>query len=357
MDKTHSGLIYSGVFLGLFAAFLWLFREILPPFIVGIVVAYLLQPLVQRLEVRGLERVWGTSVILSAFMLAVMVLAIVIVPVALRELASFLDALPGYAERLLTLADPYIADLREALGIAQGDDWKSLLSAHANQVASPAASVGKNLLDGLLAGGEAVAGFLSFWALMPVVAFFMMVEWPRAAKIVYDLIPRRYESDMKEILKAIDEKLARFVRGQLSVMAILGMGYAIALTLAGLDYGFIIGLAAGALSIIPMFGSIIGLLIGVTVAFFQSGDWMFVALIAGIFLGGQILEGNVITPKLVGDSVGLHPLWVFFAIIAGGSLLGIVGMLIAVPVAAVVSVLLAFGMKAYKKSKFYKAKK
>jgi predicted PurR-regulated permease PerM len=157
-----------------------------------------------------------------------------------------------------------------------------------------------------------------------------------------------------KLLKEIDQKLSGFVRGQISVAVMLGIGYALALSIAGLKYGFLIGLGAGFLSVIPMVGSAVGLVVSVAVAWFQSGDMIFVLIIAGIFIAGQIIEGNFLTPKLVGDSVGLHPLWVFFALLAGGSLLGILGMFLAVPLAAVIGVLLSYAIYRYKQSPYYK---
>ena len=151
-------------------------------------------------------------------------------------------------------------------------------------------------------------------------------------------------------------KRQSFIRGQISVVFVLAALYALALSIAGLKYGFLIGLCAGLLCIIPMLGSIVGLFIAVIVAWFQAGDLTYMGMIAGIFVVGQIIEGYVLTPKLVGESIGLHPLWVFFAIMAGGSLLGIVGMLLAIPIAAIISVLLAFGLHQYKKSLYYKPK-
>ncbi len=156
-----------------------------------------------------------------------------------------------------------------------------------------------------------------------------------------------------DLLKQIDQKLSGFVRGQISVAVMLGVAYAIALTIAGLKYGFMIGLMSGLLSVIPMVGSAVGLIVSVAVAWFQAGDIVFVGIIAAIFIAGQVIEGNFLTPKLVGDSVGLHPLWVFFALLAGGSLLGILGMFLAVPVAAVIGVLLSFAIYKYKQSAYY----
>lgn len=155
------------------------------------------------------------------------------------------------------------------------------------------------------------------------------------------------------LLKQINEKLAGFIRGQISVALFLAFAYAIALTLAGLKYGLLIGIMSGLLSVIPMVGSAVGLIVSVGVAWFQTGEWSYVAIIAAIFLSGQLIEGNFLTPKLVGDSVGLHPLWVFFALLAGGSLLGILGMFLAVPVAAVIGVLLSYALHKYKQSAYY----
>ena len=169
-------------------------------------------------------------------------------------------------------------------------------------------------------------------------------------------MPRDNKKTIMSLVKEIDVKLSSFIRGQLTVVLILAIGYAIALSLAGLKFGLLIGICAGLLCIIPMVGSIAGLFVAVAVALIQtSGDFVYAGIIAAIFIAGQTIEGYFLTPKLVGDSVGLHPLWVIFALMAGGSLFGIVGMLIAVPVAAIASVLIAFGTAQYKKSKYYKA--
>ena len=209
----------------------------------------------------------------------------------------------------------------------------------------------------IAAGGQAVIGGVTTLVLTPLVAFYMMREWPAITDWVEDLIPRHQEKTIQGLLKQIDGKLSGFIRGQLSVAFLLGIIYALALTMAGLDYGFLIGISAGFLSIIPMVGSIIGLVVSIAVAWFQAGDLQYVFIIGAIFMVGQIVEGNVLSPKLLGDSVGLHPLWILFSLLAGGSLLGILGMLIAVPVAAVVGVLFSFAISQYKESAVYNAPK
>ena len=250
---------------------------------------------------------------------------------------------------VLVYLEPHMQRVSEVLGQENGADLKALLSKHSGSVAQ----VTKQLLQGMLAGGQAVLDMISVLVFTPIIAYFMMKEWMHITAWVEDLLPQQQKNTILDLLKQIDVKISGFVRGQISVAVILGLSYAIALTTAGLKYGFLIGLASGLLSIIPMVGSAFGLVISVAVAWFQTGDLTFVAIIAAIFLIGQIIEGNILSPKIVGESVGMHPLWVFFALLAGGSLFGILGMLLAVPVAAVAGVLLAFAITQYKTSPYY----
>lgn len=194
---------------------------------------------------------------------------------------------------------------------------------------------------------------LSFLLLTPLIAFMMMLEWPRITAWIDQQIPRHYYDQIRQLLDRIDRKIAGFVRGQLLVALALAIVYALALAIAGLQFGFLIGATAGLLSIIPLFGSTVGLLVSVSVAWFQAESIAYVGIIAAIFIAGQVLEGNVITPKLVGKSVGLHPIWILFAILAGSALMGILGMLLAVPVAASIGVLLGFALEQYRQSAYY----
>jgi predicted PurR-regulated permease PerM len=209
------------------------------------------------------------------------------------------------------------------------------------------------IMGSVAAGGKFVVGAATTIALTPLVAFFMMVEWPRIVAWVEGLYPRQHAALIGNLLTKIDTKVAGFIRGQITVAFILGLIYALALAIAGLNYGFLIGICAGILSIIPLVGSTLGLVVSVVIAWFQTGDLVYTGIIAAIFLTGQFIEGNFLSPKIVGDSVGLHPLWIIFALLAGGSLFGIVGMLIAVPVAAVIGVLSGFAIERYKASPLY----
>lgn len=336
--------------LGLLALilFVWLFKAILLPFVLGIAVAYLLNPMVRLLGRVGFGRSAATIVILSGFFILLTAILAVIVPILYKEISALIEDLPSMSDKITSAAAPYQESFQSLFGIENGDAL-SVLKEHAGA----SLSAGKTILSGLKAGGAAVTSFISVIVIMPIVAFFMMCEWPRMLKWMQDLMPRPHQDTIMDLLGQMDTKLAGFVRGQITVATMLGLIYAIGLSLAGLKYGFLIGFFAGVFSIIPMVGSTLGLLIGILVAWLQAGDLMFVGIIAAIFIVGQLVEGNFLTPKFVGDSVGLHPLWVFFALMAGGALFGIVGMLIAVPVAAVISVIAGFLLQQYKLSSYY----
>jgi len=334
----------------LFLLFVWVFKAVLTPFVLGIAVAYLLNPLVKRFATTGIKRTTSTILILSVFFIAVTAILIVVAPIIAKESKDLIEALPGYMDKLFILIEPYKEWIQVNIGADYVADSKTFLKENISKILS----VSGGIAGGIAAGGQAVLGMLTTIVLTPLVAFFMMKEWPAVTDWVEELIPRQHEKMVQKLIKDIDLKLAGFIRGQLTVAFLLGVIYAIALTIAGLNYGFLIGITAGLLSIIPLVGSTLGLIVSVAVAWFQAGDIEYVGIIAAIFVVGQIVEGNILSPKLLGDSVGLHPLWILFALMAGGSLFGIVGMLIGVPVAAVIGVLTSFGIAQYKNSAFYK---
>jgi len=200
-----------------------------------------------------------------------------------------------------------------------------------------------------------VVNFVVFIVVVPVVAFYMLLDWDRMVAKVDGWLPRDHAPQIRAIARQIDKVLSGFVRGQVSVCLILGSFYAIALMLAGLNFGLIAGAIAGGLTFIPYVGAVIGGVLSIGLALYQFwGDWMSIGIVAGIFVAGQFLEGNVITPRLVGSSVGLHPLWLIFALSAFGTLFGFVGMLVAVPVAAVIGVLARFALDRYLEGRLYR---
>jgi predicted PurR-regulated permease PerM len=344
--KFFFWLVLSGLVFG----FVWLFRDVLTPFVLGAAIAYLLHPATTRLTRLKMPRWLASSLILLTFFVFVGALGTLILPLAIREAADLAQSLPAYIDQSIVFLTPYLSLIQNHLGEGYVDQAKALLSQNAGKIITLTGGV----LGQIAQGGQAAFGALTTLILTPLVAFFMMNEWPRMTAWVDDLYPREDCGPLRDMMRRIDQKLSGFVRGQITVALILGTLYAVALMIAGLNYGFLIGVISGVLSIIPLVGSTVGLLMGVLVAWFQTGgDWVYVGTIALIFLGGQMIEGNILTPKLVGDSVGLHPLWVMFALMAGAALFGILGMLLAVPVAAIVGVLAGAGIAQYKSSTLY----
>lgn len=336
-------------FLALFIAFVWLFNSILTPFILGIAIAYLLNPVVVKFSRRQIPR-WATAlVILTLFFGTLALLFILIAPMVFRQAQMLIDQLPNYIQNILDYLSPYLTWIQDRVG----DDYIQQINDYLKGSAGKVVGVTGGIVGGIATAGNVLAGVATTMALTPLVAFFMMKEWPHIVRWVEGMYPRQHAKLIRSLLKKIDTKVAGFIRGQISVAFILGVIYAIALTIAGLNYGFLIGLGAGIFSIIPLVGSTLGLVVGVVVAWFQTGDLLYTGVIAAIFMGGQFIEGNFLAPKIVGDSVGLHPLWIMFALLAGGSLFGIVGMLLAVPMAAVVGVLGGFLIDQYKASPLY----
>ncbi len=344
-------VIFWGCFATLFILTIMIFKAVLLPFVLGIAVAYLLNPIVNKLGDIGIARAPAAFIILSSFLIFIIGFIGVISPVVYRELIQLLDDLPEYIEKFWGIMTPVTAKIEQYIDGESGKNIETLLK----QNASFAVDIANYIMQKFASGGQVVADIISVIIFVPIVAYFMMKEWPIVTNWVQGLIPRHLEDVVMDLVEEINKKISGFVRGQITVAVFLGITYAIALSVAGLKYGILIGLISGLLSVIPMFGSIFGLVISIAIAWFQAGDLIFVGIIAAIFIIGQLIEGNFLTPKLVGDSVGLHPLWVFFSLFAGGALLGILGMFLAVPFAAVVGVLLSFAIKKYKQSPYYNA--
>jgi predicted PurR-regulated permease PerM len=259
--------------------------------------------------------------------------------------AALIDALPSY-EEMRRQAMPAVDRL---IGEVTRQDLQKLAST-AGQHATQAASWASSLLGGIWSGGLALFNVLSLLVITPVVAFYLLRDWDRMVARLDQLLPQDHADTIREAFREIDRRLAGFVRGQSMVCLFLGTFYGVGLTLVGLDFGLLIGLVAGLLSFIPYVGSIIGFASSMGVALVQYDNYYMVALVAGIFFLGQFIEGNFLTPKLVGDRIGLHPVWVIFALLAGGALFGFVGVLLAMPAAAALAVLVDLALRAYLES-------
>lgn len=337
--------------LGFLLVFLWLFSTILLPFIAGMALAYFLDPVADMLERAGLSRLLATIAITIGFFVVFILLLMLVIPILGNQFALFMEALPGLVgelQKLVSLSENQW--LRERIGI----DAKSIQD-NLNELLKQGAGFISSLLQQIWASGKSLINIISLLVVTPVVAFYMLLDWDRMTAKVDGWLPRQHQQTVRKIFSDIDDAVAGFVRGQGTVCLLLGTFYGVALSVAGLNFGLLIGLIAGLISFIPYVGSLTGLVLSMGVALVQFWpDYWSLLVIAGIFAIGQFLEGNFLQPKLVGDSVGLHPVWLMFALFAFGSLFGFTGMLIAVPAAAAVGVLVRFAISRYLESDFYK---
>lgn len=334
-----------GAALAVLVILLWLLAEALFPFVLGAAIAYLTDPLADWLERCGLSRVWATVVITLGTLGVVAVGIVLVVPLLVEQVRDLIAVFPVWIEQARTLMRDWLPEVR-AEGTALNRAFVDLRDGV--QAWSLA------LVQRALAGGVAVLGFLGVLVVTPVVAFYLLMDWDHLVKGIDDYLPRQHRPTILAIARDLDRVLAGFVRGQMTVCLILGTFYAVALLLVGLKFGLLIGMFAGLISFIPFVGSIVGgaLSIGVALAQFW-GDWLWIAVVAGIFAAGQAIEGNFLTPKLVGDKVGLHPVWLMFALSAFGVVFGFVGLLVAVPAAAAIGVIGRFMLETYRAGPLY----
>jgi predicted PurR-regulated permease PerM len=336
--------------IAVFALVLWVLRDILLPFVAGMAIAYLFDPLANRLEHLGVRRLIAALLIVGLFALALVLLGILIAPILFGQLSALIAKLPDYVVKLQALiTDPNRIWLKKIVGEGFLDVQQSTGELVKQGVGWLAA-----FLASLLAGGRALISIASLLVVTPVVAFYFIYDWPRMIAAIDSWVPRPQQETVRALGREINATIAGFVRGQSGVCLILGAFYAVALTLAGLNFGLLIGLISGMISFIPYVGSLTGLIVGLGVAIAQFWpDYTSILIVLGIFLVGQFVEGNVLSPKLVGESVGLHPLWLIFALFAFAYLFGFVGLLLAVPLAAAAGVLVRFALRQYLASPLY----
>lgn len=336
------------VTLVVFVLLLWLLRDILLPFVAGIALAYLQTPLADRLERRGVNRALAALLIVGGVVLTFILLTLLLVPILVQQGAALVAEIPSFVERLQALAsDPGPAWLRALL--PEGDGGKAT-----SDLVAQGMSYLTTLLRSLWAGGRALASFVSVLIIMPVVTFYLICDWHEMVATLDSWVPPQHRDTVRRLAREIDAAISAFLRGQAAVCFIAACYYALALTLIRLKFGLLIGLGAGVLTFMPYVGSLAGLLIGASVAVAQFWpQWGPIAAVVVVFLLGEFIEGNVLAPKLVGDHVGLHPVWLIFALFAFGFFLGFVGLLIAVPLAAAIAVLFRFGLSHYFASPFY----
>lgn len=337
---------YWGVAVVVFLVALWFLGHVILPFVLGGAIAYVLDPIADRLEKLGLSRIVSVALISLAATLIFVLLVLLVIPTLIQQAAALIDSAPDLLNRLqasLTERFPQLLDadstIRQQL-VAIGETIQSK---------------GGDVINGLLTSAAGLINVIILLVVVPVVAFYLLLDWDNMTAKIDDMLPRDHAPVVRNLASQIDNTLASFIRGQGTVCFVLGSYYAIALMLAGLNFGLIVGFIAGLISFIPYVGALVGGVLAIGLALFQFwGDWLSIGIIAGIFGVGQFLEGNILTPKLVGNSVGLHPVWLIFALSVFGSLFGFVGMLVAVPMAAMIGVFARYGISQYKDSLLYR---
>lgn len=354
-------VIFWALVFGALGFALQLLGSTVAPFAAGIALGYLLDPLVGRLERLGLSRLGAALVILVVFAAAFTLTLIVLVPILANQLIAFAQAFPTYVMRLQSLAleegvklnEKYFGHLLDAFGVS-----KQFSSAQIQQSIGGFVERGAqwlvNFLTSVVSGGAAVFSFFSLLVITPVVAFYILVDWDRMVAEIDGWLPLDHREQLRVIAREIDHALAGFIRGQSLVCLFLGLWYGIGLTVVGLDFGFLIGAIGGVLSFVPYVGSLIVLVLAIGVSLVQGWPSLTLFALAVTVVGiGQFLEGYVISPLLVGESVGLHPVWLMFALLAAGQLFGFVGLVVAVPAAAAIGVVVRHLIGLYLKSPFY----
>ena len=329
--------------------FLMVFRSILLPFIAGMALAYFLDPVADWFERRGFSRLMATFAILIAFIALFALSLVVLIPILVTQAADLGGRIPGYITQLQSL-------LMSESNLLPGwvsDQLGQIKESFAALLKEGAGLVG-TIFQQIWNSGMALLDIAALFVVTPVVAFYLLLDWDNMVEKVDSWIPRDHVETVRYLAKQIDATIAGFVRGQGSVCIILGVIYAVGLSIVGLNFGLLIGLFAGLISFIPYVGSMVGLVLALIVAIVQFWpDFVMIGAVVAVFAVGQFFEGNILQPRLVGKSVGLHPVWLMFALFAFGALFGFVGMLIAVPAAASVGVLVRFGISRYLNSDLY----
>ncbi len=334
----------------LFCVFLYLIRSILLPFVIGMLVAYFLDPAADKLEKWGASRTLATVIITVIFFVMLATAIVLMSPLLYEQVMSFVSHVPEIYTYFKTKFAPYIDDVINLIGDEQIKQGNGLVE----KTSSYILQFGSSIVANVWQSGVAVVNILSLIFITPVVTFYLLRDWDRITAKIDGLLPRKTRKTIREQIKLIDRAIAGFVRGQTNVCVIMGIFYAIGLMSVGLKFGLVIGLMTGILTFIPYAGFFAGFATAIAVASFQYSNWVDISLVAAVMMLGQVIESNFITPKLVGDKVGLHPLWLIFGMLAGAALLGVVGVFIAVPVTAIIGVLIRFSISRYKTSAYYK---
>lgn len=333
-----------------FVALIYVLHGILFPFVMGFILAYMLNPLVSKLEKHHFSRTWGTLIVILGLFFILLSSLLILIPILEAQIISFAIKIPSLSAELWKRIQPLFDLIKEYVSQTQLEYVKQAISEQSSNFFSGVSDI----LISLFSSWGAVFDIVSVVIITPVVAFYLLLDWKDLIAHIKNLYPRHLSDFLNNKIGQIDEILSAFIRGQALVCLFLGLFYGIGLSVIGLDFGFSIGFISGVFSFIPYVGTLTGFILSLLLAFTQSASWGLFCGILIVFALGQFLEGYILTPKLVGDKIHLHPVWVIFALFAGGYLFGFLGILTAVPVAAVLGVIVRTALEFYQKSSFYK---
>ena len=349
---TQDKSIFWLVGLVMCVGILYILRDVLLPFVAGMAIAYFLDPVCDWLEEKGCSRTVATTIVTAVFFIGLVLAIAFIAPLIINSISQLVDKIPDYMaainikfQYIIAYIQPYFND----------NDL--------NEITKKAASFSGNIINwiinaigGLIGGIGAVANIVSLLLITPIVAFYLLRDWDLITKKIDGWLPLNHADVIRQQLLLLDQTLSGFVRGQSMVCLILGAFYAVGLLIVGLDFAILLGFATGIISFIPYFGMLIGFGVGMGLAIAQFDNMTAIALVIAVFAIGQILEGYILTPRMIGGRIGLHPVWIIFALLTGGALFGMLGIMLAVPMAAVIGVLIRFSIDRYLNSEIYKHK-
>lgn len=337
---------YWGIATAVFVLILYFMGNVLLPFVLGGAIAYFLDPVADRLEKMGLSRALATAVIAFFAIAIFVIMALLVIPTLVHQMTNLIDTAPSLIRQLTAFLTDRFPSLLE-----EGSTLRNSLTAIGETISQR----GGALLQSAFASAASLINMLMLLVIVPVVAVYMLLDWDRMVAEVDRLLPRDHAPTIRRLARQIDDTMSAFLRGMGTVCLILGSYYAIALMLVGLQFGLVVGFVAGLVTFIPYLGAMLGGALAIGLALFQFwGDWVMIGLVAGIFVLGQIVEGNILTPRLVGNSVGLHPVWLLLALSVFGTFFGFIGLLVAVPVAAALGVIARFATDSYRHSLLYR---
>ena len=349
-DMVGRQVLFWGAALVLFILLILMLQDVLLPFVLGMVLAYFLNPLAVWLEKMGLSRTWATVVLALMFSTIATLFLLILGPILFHQIADLAVKIPSYMQQLQTIlvtgANDWVGKYLPGTNLGAEEAMHNLTKQAAGQLT--------NVINSLWTSGKALFGFVSALLITPVVTFFLLKDWNRLVGNIDGWLPRDHAPVIRLLARRINRSIHGFIHGQVTISIFIGVFYAIALTIVGLKYGLLIGITAGLLNIIPFLGSLVGFLISIAMAIVQySPEWQPILYVAAIFAFGQLIDTNVLTPKIIGDKVRLHPVWLIFALIVSGYVAGLFGMLLAIPIAAAIGVLVRYFLERYLASALY----